>query len=272
MPRLLALEKQYTPLWQEQQKQALLGQQKVQNELYAQQIPQAAELTGKYATAMAPAFGQIGASARSAYEQTLDPSVRGLLGTLGQQASEGLTLGSALSQAETQQAQQAARAAMASRGMQMGNQAVALEALNTYGMGQARQAQRQQLASSVYGMGQSSAQQAMGLYGGNMLGAAQAFSPVGSYQSAMAANQGLGPQLFRPESQYNAQLISSNRQEALQAQIANSQRSAGIFGGLLGAAGSIVGGMAMGGTGLFAGSAGAGLSQYATPIGPSLGG
>lgn len=251
MPRLINLEKQYTPLWQENQRLALLGEQNIQNELYAQQIPKSAELTSQYATAMAPAFGQIGASARSAYEQTLDPSVRGLLGTLGQQASEGLTLGSALSQAETKQAQQASRAAMASRGMQMGNQAVALEALNTYGMGQARQAQRQQLASSVYGMGQGAAQQAMGLYGGNMLGFAQGVSPIGSYQMATGANQGLGPSLFRPESQYQAQLLTANRQEQMQAQIANQQASAGFMSGLMGMGGSILGGMASGGTGFF---------------------
>lgn len=223
-PRLLALEQQYTPLWQEVQRKALLNQQNIQNELYAQQIPKSAELSSQYASAMAPAFGQIGATARSAYEQTLDPSVRGLLGGLGQQAQEGLTLGSALSAAETQQAQQAARAAMAARGL-TGNQAVSQEVLNTFNMGQARQLQRQQLAASVYGMGQQSAQQAMGLYGGTMIGAAQGFSPTSAYQMATAANQGLGPQFFQPESQYNASLITANRKEAMDVAIANQQAS-----------------------------------------------
>lgn len=234
-PRLLALEEQYTPLWQEQQRKALLNQQNIQNELYAKQIPQSAELASQYASAMAPAFGQIGASARSAYEQTLDPSVRGLLGGLGQQAQEGLTLGSALSQAETQQAQQAARAAMAARGL-TGNQAISQEVLNTYNMGQARLNQRQQLAASVYGMGQGSAQQAMGLYGSGMLSQAQAFSPVSTYQMAMGANQALGSQLFQPESQYNAGLITANRQEAMDVKIANQQASNAWRMGLLKAA------------------------------------
>ena len=239
-PRLLEAERQYMPMWQENQRQALLGQQKIQNELYAQQIPKSAELTSQYASAMAPAFGQIGASARSAYEQTLDPSVRGLLGGLGQQAQEGLTLGSALSQAETQQAQQAARAAMAARGLS-GNQAIAQEVLGSYNMGQARQAQRQQLAASVYGMGQNQAQQAMGLYGGTMLGAAQGFSPTSAYQMATAGNQGLGPQLFQPESQYNAQLLTANRKEQMDAQIANAQSRSALTSGLIGAVGSFAG-------------------------------
>lgn len=253
-PRLLALEQQYTPLWQETQRKALLNQQNIQNELYAQQIPKSAELASQYASAMAPAFGQIGASARSAYEQTLDPSVRGLLGGLGQQAQEGLTLGSALSQAETQQAQQAARQAMAARGL-TGNQAISQEVLNTYNMGQARQLQRQQLAASVYGMGANQASQAMGLYGTSLMNQAQAFSPVGSYQMATGANQSLGPSLFQPESQYNAQLITANRKEAMDAQIANAQSRNALTGGLMSMAGSIVGGMATGGTGFFAGQA-----------------
>ena len=250
-PRLLALEQQYTPLWQETQRKALLNQQNIQNELYAQQIPKSAELASQYASAMAPAFGQIGASARSAYEQTLDPSVRGLLGGLGQQAQEGLTLGSALSQAETQQAQQAARAAMAARGL-TGNQAISQEVLNTYNMGQARQFQRQQLAASVYGMGANQASQAMGLYGTSIMNQAQAFSPISSYQMATGANQALGPSLFQPESQYNAQLITANRKEAMDAQIANAQSQSALTGGLMSMAGSIVGGMASGGTGFFA--------------------
>lgn len=249
-PRLLALEQQYTPLWQETQRKALLNQQNIQNELYAQQIPKSAELASQYASSMAPAFGQIGASARSAYEQTLDPSVRGLLGGLGQQAQEGLTLGSALSQAETQQAQQAARAAMAARGL-TGNQAISQEVLNTYNMGQARQAQRQQLAASVYGMGATQASQAMGLYGTSLLNQAQAFSPIGSYQMATGANQALGPSLFQPESQYNAQLITANRKEAMDAQIANAQSRNALTSGLMSMAGSVVGGMASGGTGFF---------------------
>ena len=152
-----------------------------------------------------------------------------------------------------------------------GNQAVAQEVLNTYGMGQARQAQRQNLAASVYGLGQQSASQAMGMYGGNLMGFANAVSPMGAYGTAGGLYQGLGTQVFQPESQYNAQLISANRQEAMQAQIANAQRSAGIFGGLLGAAGSVVGGMAMSGTGLFASGLPAGAA-YSSPIGPGLNG
>lgn len=262
-PRLLALERTYTPMYQQLQQESIGRQMDYLNQAYAKQTPESARLTTAYANTMAPAFGAIGASARSAYEQTLDPSIRGLLGGLGQQASEGLTLGSALSDAETRQAQQSARAAMTARGL-TGNQAVAQEVLNTYGMGQQRQAQRQNLAASVYGLGQQSAGNAMNMYGGNMMGFSNAVSPMSAYGTSAGLYQGLGTQIFQPESQYNAQLISANRQEAMQAQIANAQRTSGIVGGLLGAAGSVIGGMATGGVGLFAGGlASGGISSIA---------
>lgn len=265
-PRLLALEKQYTPLYQQLQNESLQQQMDFMSKAYEQQIPKAAEVSTKYAQAMAPAFGAIGESARAAYQQTLDPSVRGLLGTLGQQAQQDLTLGSALSAADTQQAQQASRAAMAARGMQIGNQAVALEALNTVGLGQQRMRERQQFASNVYGLGQQQVQQAMGLYGSPLVGTATALSPAGMYQSAAGMYGNLGAQIFQPESQYQAQLLTSNRQEQMQAQMANAQRRAGITGGLLSATGMIVGGMATGGTGFFAGGASAGACWVAREV------
>lgn len=271
-PHLLALEKQYTPLYQQLQNESVKRQMDFMSQAYEQQIPRAAEISTKYAQAMAPAFGAIGESARTAYQQSLDPSVRGILGTLGQQAQADLTLGSALSAAETQQAQQAARAAMAARGMQSGNQAVALEALNTVNLGQQRMRERQQFASNVYGLGQQQTREAMGLYGNPLVGTAAALSPAGMYQSATGMYGNIGPQIFQPESQYNAQLITANRQEQMQAQMANAQSRSGLVGGLLGAAGSIVGGMAMGGTGLFSAGTAAGTAAGAGTTGVMAGG
>lgn len=241
-PRLLALEKQYTPLYQQLQNESLQRQMDFMSQSYEQQIPRAAEVSTKYAQAMAPAFGAIGESARAAYQQTLDPSVRGLLGTLGQQAQQDLTLGSALSAADAQQAQQASRAAMAARGMQMGNQAVALEALNTYNMGQQRYRERQEVASKVYGLGQQQAQQAMGFYGSPLVGTAAAVAPSDMYKTATGMYGNLGAQIFQPESQYQAQMYSANRQEQMQAQLGNQQAQAGMVGAGIGAVGTAVAG------------------------------
>lgn len=252
-PRLLELERQYAPQWQQLQSENQIRGMQLMQDAYGQSIPRSAQLSQQYAEAMQPAFAGIGTSARNAYNATLDPSVSGLMGALGQQATADLARGTALSPEEQQQSQQAARMAMAARGLS-GNQAVAQEVLNNYNLGQARQNAARQFAGSVYGMGQGAAQQAMSMYGNNMLNAAQAYSPAAMYGSVAQMNQGLGAQLFQPESQYNASLITANRKEAMDAQIANAQSSNGLMSGVLGAVGTIGGAMLGGPMGAALGS------------------
>jgi hypothetical protein len=251
-PRLLELERQYAPQWQQLQSENQIRGMKLMQDAYAQTMPRSAELTQQYAEGMQPAFASIGTSARNAYNATLDPSVSGLMGTLGQQATADLARGTALSPEEQQQSQQAARLAMAARGLS-GNQAVAQEVLNNYNLGQARQNAARQFAGSVYGMGQNSAQQAMGMYGNTMLGAAQAYSPASMYGLTAQMNQGLGAQLFQPESQYNAGLITANRKEAMDVAIANQQASNAARMGIISAVGNVAGSL-MGNSGLFGGT------------------
>lgn len=239
-PRLLALERQYTPLYQQLQNENQIRGMQYMQDAYGQSIPRSAELSQQYAEAMQPAFASIGTSARNAYNATLDPSVSGLMGTLGQQATADLARGTALSPEEQKQSEQAARIAMAARGLS-GNQAVAQEVLNNYNLGRARQDQARQFAGSVYGMGQNAAQQAMGMYGSSMIGAAQNFSPAAMYGNVANMNQGLGAQLFQPESQYNASLITANRKEAMDVAIANQQASNSMTSGLMSMAGTIGG-------------------------------
>lgn len=248
-PRLLALERQYTPLYQQLQNENQIRGMQYMQDAYAQSIPRSAQLSQQYAEAMQPALAGIGTSARNAYNATLDPSVSGLMGTLGQQATADLERGTALSPEEQKQSQQAARMAMAARGLS-GNQAVAQEVLNNYNLGRARQDQARSFAGSVYGMGQQSAQQAMSMYGNSMLGAAQNFSPAAMYGTTANMQQGLGAQIFQPESQYNAGLITANRKEAMDAQIANAQSRNALTSGLMGAAG-MMGGAFLGNPALF---------------------
>ena len=246
-PRLLELERKYTPLYQQLQNENQIRGMQYMQDAYGQSIPRSAELSQQYAEAMQPAFAGIGTSARNAYNATLDPSVSGLMGALGQQATADLARGTALSPEEQQQSQQAARMAMAARGLS-GNQAVAQEVLNNYNLGRARQDAARSFAGSVYGMGQGAAQQAMSMYGNTMLGAAQNFSPAAMYGNVANMNQGLGAQLFQPESQYNASLITANRKEAMDVAIANQQASNAMRMGIISTVGQVAG-AAMGGMG-----------------------
>jgi hypothetical protein len=76
---------------------------------------------------------------------------------------------------------------------------------------------------------------------------------------------GLGAKLFQPESQYNAQIISANQQNQMQAEMANAQAKAGMISAGIGAIGSMGAGF-LGNAGLF------GATTGATGAGFSVGG
>ena len=276
-PQLLALERQYTPQWQQLQKENLLGGMNMMTDLYGQALPQSEKLSQQILGSQGKLYGDVGAMSRSAYEQTLDPTTAGLYSSLAGQAASGLASGRNLSDQEMRMAQGSARAAMASRGMQMGNQAIAAEVLNSYNLSNAREDRARQFAGQVYGIGQGNAQQAMSMYGQPLMTQLGAVSPTGLIGQSGQFNQGLGAKLFQPESQYNANLISANRQEEMQAKIANQQAQAGMISAGIGAIGMMGGGL-LGNAGLFSGTtaattgSGASLSRGLTQARNTYGG
>jgi len=237
-PRLLELERQYQPLYQKLQQEMMDKQLQFQAESYGKFIPQAAQLSSQYASAMSPVYGQIGESASAAYRQGMGAESMGLYDQMNRSAMEGLQAGSGLTAQMTKESQQAARMAMAARGL-TGNQAVAQEVLGGYNMGIQREDRARQFAQGMYGFGAQNAQQAMGTYGSQMLTQANAYSPANMYGSAYNMSQGLGAQIFQPESQYNSALITANRKEAMDVNIANQQASNARSNGIIGAVGSI---------------------------------
>lgn len=265
--QLLALERQYTPQWQQLQKQNLLGGMNMMTDLYGQALPQSEALSQQILSSQGKLYGNVGAMSRNAYQQTLDPTTAGLYSSLASQAASGLASGRNLSDQEQRMAQGSARAAMAARGMQFGNQAVAAEVLNSYNLANAREDRARQFAGQVYGIGQSNAQQAMGMYGQPLMSQLGAVSPTGLIGQSGQFNQGLGAKLFQPESQYNANLITANRQEEMQAQIANQQATAGMISAGIGAIGTM-GGSFLGNAGLFGGKTAAGAVK-ATSMAPT---
>jgi hypothetical protein len=178
----------------------------------------------------------------------------GLYDSLLSSASSDLSAGRGLTPEMNKQAQQAAREAMAARGLS-GNQAVAAEVLLNYGMGQDRQDRARQFAGNVYGFGQGNFQNAMATYGNQFLGQSAAYSPANLYNSAYGMSQGLGAQIFQPESQYNANLVTANQSNDLQARMATANNKSAMTGAVLGGVTSLatagISGMAKTGTGFF---------------------
>lgn len=81
-----------------------------------------------------------------------------------------------------------------------------------------------------------------------------------SGNAPMMAQQGFGsagfaldssPAIFNPESQYAGAINTQNYQGEMDARTATASNRAGIFGGIMGFGGNVLGGMASGGTGFF---------------------
>lgn len=258
--QLLGLERQYTPQYQQLQKETLMGQMGTLQSLYGEAIPQSVALQSQYAQAQAPVYGQVGQLAQNAYQQTLDPQTRMLAAQMQQSAIEDMSYGRQLTPQQQQLAQQSARQAMAARGLS-GNQAVAQEVLNSYQMGTAREDRARQYAGNVYQGGIQQAGQAMGLYGSPLLANMNTISPTGLLAQGQAMQQGLGAKLFQPESQYNAGIYGANQSNQTQTQIANAQISAGQNAGMMSMIGQL-GGAYLGNAGLFGGTK---VNPYSLP-------
>jgi hypothetical protein len=259
-PRLLALEQQYTPLYQQLQEKGIGGGVETMGRLFGQAQGISAGLQSGYLGMQAPIYGQVGQAALGAYQQSLDPQTRGIYASMMSSAQRDLDAGRGLTPEMEKFAQQSARQAMAARGLS-GNQAVGQEVLNTYQLGQMREDRARQYGAGMYAAGLAQTQSANAMYGMPLMQQMAAMSPAGLVQGGSSLYSGMGAQIFQPESQYNAQLITANRQEQMQAQLANQQAKAGMIGGLMKMGGAIIGGMATGGTGFFAkAAAGSALS------------
>jgi hypothetical protein len=138
------------------------------------------------------------------------------------------------------QAQQSARQAMAARGLS-GNQAVAQEVLNNYQMADARENRARQFAGSMYDAGVGQANQAYSMYGTPLMSQMNAVSAGGLLGAGAGMYGSMGAKLFQPESQYNANIVTANRKEAMDVAIANQQASNSFTSGLMSMAGTIGG-------------------------------
>lgn len=240
--QLLGLEGQYTPKYQELQKQTLMGQMGTLNSLYGTANQYAGQLGGQYMDTMTPLYQRAGQSSMGAYGSMLGSQAMGIYNQMGQQAQAGLNAGYGLNEQQQRLAEQSARAAMGARGMQFGNQAIAQEVLNSYNLGNTRYQQNLANAQNYLGTSQQMAGQAYNMYGQPMMNQLNAYSPSGMLGNAATLSGGLGAKLFNPESQYNADLISANQANQMNAQLANQQAQVGMASGLMGAIGSIGGG------------------------------
>jgi hypothetical protein len=244
-PRLLALEQQYTPLYQQLQEKGISGGVETMGRLYGQAQGISSGLQSEFLGMQAPLYGQVGKASLEAYQQSLDPQTKGLYASMMSQAQRDLDAGRGLTPEMERYGQQSARQAMAARGLS-GNQAVAQEVLNNYQLGQLREDRARQYGAGMYAAGLAQTQSANAMYGMPLMQQMAAMSPAGLVQGGAGLYGSMGAKLFQPESQYQSQLISANQQNEMSAQQANAQSSGGMMGGLMGMTGSFLGSKAGG--------------------------
>jgi hypothetical protein len=238
----IAAEGRLQPLLTAQQMSSFRGQAQGLLGLYGDLYAPAQAMQERYGADQLAMLGRGGQQATQAAIGSMDATTRGIYDTFGQQALSDLQMGSSLNAQETTQAQQAARAAGAARGLSFSRQGGDLEILNTYNMGQKRQAQRQGVAQQAYQMGTT--QQQIGLQGflNPAYQASQQYGLTGLVQGAQASYGSLGQSSFlQPESQYLANIRANRIQMETAIQSANAARSGSIIGGALSAAGQIGG-------------------------------
>ena len=237
-PQKYAAEAQFAPKYQALQ----LG-------LLKQATP---ELLALYKDQIAPTMGEVEAAARSrsragdiadisalgpqarAAIKAASPEQAALADTLTAQAQSGLAAGSRLTPEQQRMVEQQTRSGLAARGLAQGPSGALQEAVRSQMAGAGLQQQRQQQAMGALGASQ-------GVYGDvfqQVLGRpSQAFA--GS-QSFLGQAQGFNPgQLFNPESQYAANIMSGNQQSQLAARTASAANTTALIGAGMSAASSL---------------------------------
>lgn len=250
-PQMIEYEKNLVPQLQQLQLSQMQGQAKNLQSFYGSVMGDSSNLLKQYGSTFSDALAPIARGSRSTYEQALGGGER-LQNTMRGQAESDLSYGMGLTPEMERQAQQMARKAMTSRGLMSSNAGIGAEVLSGYNMGLARQDRARTFAQSVLGNDVTMAGNAYQQYGSPLVSSGMnSLSPMGLAQGAMSGMQNLGPSYLQPESQYSANLYSANYNAAMQKAVADAQAKNGFVSGLMGMGGSILGGMATGGTGFF---------------------
>lgn len=176
-------------------------------------------------------YGQMASEAIKA----ADPLSAGLLGTMGQQAEEGLAAGQDLTQRERERATQDARMAWEARGRLRDPGATVSELENLESARRAREAQRRAFATQTMQASRAMTADPFMAILGRPSGASQqiATQGLGGAQYGLSS----GPQLYNPEAGLSYMLGQQTNQANLQAAQAGARGS--MMGGLMKGLGSV---------------------------------
>jgi hypothetical protein len=236
IPQAIEEERKLMPGLQQAQAQNFTSQSQNLLGMYQGLQGDSVNAQGAYGNQLVNMYGQMGAGATQQAVNGMSDWNRQIYNNFGQQAANDLSLGSSLNSQETMQAQQAARAAAGARGL-TGNQAVGMEVLNSYQLGNQRQQQRQQTALQANQMGNQQQQFGAQAFLQPSMQMSNIYSMPGMIDQTQASFGNMGPSFLQPESQYLANIRATNAQVAMAQEQARATRSAGnasMWGGIAG--------------------------------------
>jgi hypothetical protein len=250
-PQMIEYERSLVPQLQSLQLAQMQGQAKNLQSFYGSVMGDSSNLLKQYGSTFSDALSPIARGSRNTYEQGLGGGER-LQNMMRGQAESDLSYGMSLTPEMERQAQQRARSAMTARGLANTNRGVGAEILGGYQMGIDRENRARLFAGQVLANDVTMAGNAYTQYGSPLIQSGiNNLSPFGLAQNAVAGMGNLGPTYLQPESQFYTNMMAGNQNMQLQAAVANAQSKNAITTGLMGMAGSIVGGMAEGKSGIF---------------------
>ncbi len=253
-PKILAAERDLIPQFQQMQLEQMMGGANNLKTFYRSVMGDSADLLGQYGKTFSNALSPIAQGARTTYEAGLGGGAA-LQTAMRNSAMSDLDAGMGLTPEMQKFGTKAARAAFAARGLTSSYQGMAGEVLNNYNLGLDRQNRARTFAGQVLGNDVNMSNAAFQQYGSPLVSSGlNALSPMGLAGMSTDFNKNLGPQYIQPESQMGQNIASMNYNAQVQKAVADAQASNSMRSGLLGAAGSVLGGMATGGTGLFGAS------------------
>lgn len=238
IPYAIALESQLMPTLQSHYFNTLGSTAGGLSGFYDQMRPQALSKQGEYGAQLLGLYGNMGVGATNAAVAGLGADAQRTYNTMQAQAADELALGTSLSQQESDIARGTARAAATARGLNFSRQGSDLEILNTYALGQQRQAQRRQFAAGALQTAQGMQQYGAQAYLAPSIEGSSIYSIPGMISGAEGAIGSYGPRVLQPESQYMSDLRTARIQGQMAKDQADATRRAGQMSGIatLGAA------------------------------------
>lgn len=238
-PKLLALERQYAPLYAQLEMDTLAQTMPQLTQLYAQYMPELAAAEAQNRRAMIEGDLQTIKDYSDDVRMAVDPQREQLLSALATRAEEDLALGSSISPEMQRDFEQSVRAGQAARGFGYGANDIAAEAAFTAGQRDAMRNQRSQFAANIVNLkAAAGVDPFMALLGrqsgaGGMIGGLGQQGQAMGLQGMQSADFGMNP--------YFQDLYNTNYNAKVNIAMANANASNALKGAYISAAGSILG-------------------------------